>query len=144
MLYALVAPVAVLLPTALAVALPAGRAGLTTNVGAHGFTEILFAFASAFGNNGQNFAGLSANSPFYNVTTPVAMMLGRFALTIPALALAGSLARKVHRRHEGALPTGTPLFGGVVLATAIVMGALTFLPALALGPLADHFTLWMR
>jgi K+-transporting ATPase ATPase A chain len=144
MLYTLVAPVAVLLPTALAVVLPAGRAGLTTNTGAHGFTEILFAFASAYGNNGQSFAGLSVNSPFYNVMTGVAMLLGRFALVIPALALAGRFARAQRRTLEGALPTGTPLFGGVVFATASIVGALTFLPAVALGPLAEQLQMLTR
>jgi K+-transporting ATPase ATPase A chain len=144
MLYSLVAPVAVLLPTALAVVLPAGRAGLTTNTGAHGFSEILFAFTSAYGNNGQSFAGLSANSPFYNVMTGVAMLLGRFALVIPALALAGRFAHAQRRTYEGALPTGTPLFGGVVFATASIVSALTFLPAFALGPLAEQLRMLGR
>jgi K+-transporting ATPase ATPase A chain len=141
-LYTIIAPLGVLVPTAVAVLTPAGLAGLTTNTGAHGFTEILYAFASAFGNNGQNFAGLSANTPFYNVTTAVAMILGRFALVITALALAGRFASRRHRLGAdlGAVPTGSVLFGVVVVGTALIVGALTFMPALALGPLVEHFT----
>ncbi len=93
-LFTLTTPIAVLLPTAIAVLLPAGLAGLTTNGGPHGFTEVLYAYASCCANNGQAMAGLSANTPFYNVTTPAVMMLGRFGLAIPALALAGRLARR--------------------------------------------------
>jgi K+-transporting ATPase ATPase A chain len=139
-LYMIIAPLGMLVPTAVAVLMPAGLAGLTTNTGAHGFTEILYAFASAFGNNGQNFAGLSANTPFYNVATAVTMMLGRFALGITALALAGLLAsrRRALGAELGAVPTGSPLFGVVVVGTALIVGALTFLPALALGPLVEH------
>jgi K+-transporting ATPase ATPase A chain len=143
-LYSLVAPAAILSLTAVAVLAPAGVAGLATNTGAHGFTEILYAFTSAFGNNGQSFAGLNANSPFYNVTTAIAMMAGRFCLVIPALALAGHLARAPRRDNPGALSTGTVLFGGVVLATALIVGALTFLPALALGPVAEQLTMLSR
>jgi K+-transporting ATPase ATPase A chain len=122
---------------------PPGLAGLTTNSGAHGFTEILFAFASAFGNNGQNFAGLSANTPFYNISTIVVMMLGRFVLVVTALALAGEFAAR-RRRLEAELdvvPTGSPLFGMVLIGTALIVGALTYLPALALGPLLEHFSM---
>lgn len=140
-LYMLLAPGVILPLTAAAVLAPAGLAGLTTNAGAHGFTEIFYAYASAFGNNGQNFAGLSANSPFYNVTTGVAMLLGRFALPVTALALAGRFARRAPAAglEAGAVPTGTVLFGTIVLGAALVLGALTFFPALALGPLAEHF-----
>jgi K+-transporting ATPase ATPase A chain len=143
-LYSLAAPAAILLLTAAAVLTPAGVAGLTTNTGVHGFTEILFAFVSAFGNNGQSFAGLNANTPFYNVATAIAMMAGRFLLTIPALALAGQFAQARRRDNLGALSTGTLLFGGVVLATALIVGALTFLPALALGPVAEQLTMLGR
>jgi K+-transporting ATPase ATPase A chain len=142
MLYSLAAPAVILVLTAVAVVTSAGLAGVTTNAGTHGFTEILYAYASAFANNGQSFAGLSANTPFYNVTTGVAMMAGRFCLVVPALALAGQLARARRRDAVGALSTGTVLFGGVVLATAAIVGALTFLPAMALGPVAEQLTMW--
>lgn len=138
-LYMLIAPAAVLVPTAIAVLTDVGQAGLTTNSGAHAFTEIFYAYTSAFGNNGQNFAGLSANSPFYNVSTAVARMLGRLALVIPALALAGQFAKNKRRFDRGSVPTDTLLFGTMVVATAVVGDALTFLPALAVGPLAEHF-----
>jgi K+-transporting ATPase ATPase A chain len=138
LLYALCAPVVILMLTAVAVTTSAGIAGLTTNVGAHGFTEILFAYASSFANNGQSFAGLSANSPFYNVTTALAMMAGRFLLAISALALGGRLASAPRLSSEGSVPTDTILFGAVLIGTTVVVGALTFLPALALGPLAEH------
>jgi K+-transporting ATPase ATPase A chain len=138
-LYTVIAPLGVLVPTALAVVTPAGLAGLTTNTGPHGFTEILYAFASTFATNGQTFAGLSANTPFYNVVTMVAMVLGRFALGITALALAGQFASR--RRRSGAelgsVPTGSLLFGAAVVGTALIVGALTFAPALALGPVVE-------
>jgi K+-transporting ATPase ATPase A chain len=138
MLYALIAPAVVLILSAVAVSTASGRAGLTTNTGTHGFTEILFAYASSFANNGQTFAGLGANSPFYNVSTAVAMMAGRFLLAITALALAGRFASAHRFFKEGSVPTDTPLFGIVLVGTTIVVGALTFLPALALGPVAEH------
>ena len=144
MLYSLAAPAAILVFTAIALITSAGLTGLTTNSGTHGLTEVLYAYTSAFGNNGQSMAGLSANAPFYNATTGVAMLAGRFCLVIPALALAGQLARARRRDDVGALSTGTVLFGGVVLATAVIVGALTFLPALALGPVAEQLTMWNR
>jgi K+-transporting ATPase ATPase A chain len=144
MLYSLAAPAVILVLTAVAVVTPAGLAGLTTNSGSHGFTEILYAYASSFGNNGQAFAGLSVNAPFYNATTAIAMMAGRFALVIPALALAGQFARGRRRDNAGALSTGSVLFGGVVLATAVIVGALTFLPAMAIGPVAEQLTMLNR
>jgi K+-transporting ATPase ATPase A chain len=143
-LYSLVAPAAILVLTAVAVVVPAGTAGLTTNTGMHGLTEILFAFTSAFGNNGQTLGGLSSNAPFYNVATGIAMMAGRFCLVIPALALSGQFARARRRDNVGALSTGAILFGGVTLATALIVGALTFLPALALGPVAEQLTMLNR
>ena len=139
MLYNLAAPVTILILTALAVATTAGLAGLTTNSGPHGLSEIFYAYASALANNGQNFAGLSANSPFYNISTAVAMMVGRFGLGIAALALAGLFAAQRNRRGSAALPTDTPLFGGIVIGTALIVGALTYFPALALGPIVEHF-----
>lgn len=142
-LYTVVAPVAILVLTAITVVAAPGLAGLTTNQGAHGFTEILFAYASAFANNGQNFAGLSANSPFYNNMTAIAMMLGRFGLAIPALALAGSFASAPRREgaEVGTVPTSSLLFGGVMISTAVIVGALSFFPALALGPIVEHLSM---
>ena len=137
-LYTLLTPSIVLLLTGLAVATRAGTAGLTTNTGAHGFTEILFAYASSMANNGQNMAGLSANSVFYNATTAVAMLAGRFGLAALALALSGRFAAQ--RRWPttaGTLPSDSATFGALVLGTILLVGALCFLPALALGPLAE-------
>ncbi len=139
MLYTLVAPLGVLVLTALAVATAAGRAGLTTNGGPHGLTEILYAFTSTMANNGQTFGGLSANSPFYNVTTIVAMVLGRFALGVLALWLAGIFAGQRRRPATlGTLPTDSLQFAVVVVATAVLVGALTYLPAISLGPVVEH------
>ncbi len=139
MLYTLASPVAVLLPAALALMLPAGLAGLTTNTGPHGLTEIFYAYASCFANNGQSFGGLSANSPFYNLTTAFAMMAGRFGLAIPALALAGRFARQGRRPvTTGTLPTDSFQFAGLVVATAVIVVGLGFFPALALGPLVEQ------
>jgi K+-transporting ATPase ATPase A chain len=142
MVYTIVAPIAILGLVAIAVVAPAGLAGLTTNTGVHGFTEIVVAYTSAFANNGQSFAGLSANTPFYNITLAVAMLLGRFGLVIPALALAGSLSRKPARlSFPGTFPTDSLLFGSVIAGTLLIVGALTFLPTLALGPLIEHLTM---
>jgi K+-transporting ATPase ATPase A chain len=142
MLYVLAAPLFILVPTALAVTSAAGLAGLTTNDGAHGYTEILFAYTSSFANNGQTFAGLSTNSAFYNITTSVVMMAGRFALAVPALALAGSLAAQGRRPvHIGTVPTDSVSFGFMLIMTALIVGALSYFPALALGPILEHLTL---
>jgi len=139
MLYTLASPLAVLVPTALAVRTPAGLSALTTNTGTHGFTEILFAFTSCFANNGQTFAGLAANSIFYNAATVIAMMIGRFGLAVPALALAGRFAAQGRRPETaGTFPTDSFLFALVVLGTALIVGALTFFPALCLGPIAEQ------
>jgi K+-transporting ATPase ATPase A chain len=143
MLYMLAAPVVLLGLTGVAVSTGAGIVGLTTNEGAHGLTEIFYGYASSFANNGQNLAGLSANSPFYNVTTAAAMMMGRFALAIPALALAGSFAQQGRRPVTvGTLPTDSFQFGVFLGATAIVVGALSYLPILVLGPILEHLTLF--
>ena len=143
MLYMLAAPFAVLVFSALAIATQSGLDGLTTNDGAHGFSEIFYAYTSAFANNGQNFAGLSANSIFYNVTTAAAMMIGRFGLAIPALALAGSFAAQGRRvTTVGTLPTDSFSFGIFLAGTAIVVGALSYFPALALGPILEHLSLF--
>ncbi|CAN5697381.1 potassium-transporting ATPase subunit KdpA [soil metagenome] len=139
-LYALLGPIAILLPSAIALVTNDGLAGLTTNSGAHGLSEIVYAFSSSTANNGQNFAGLSANSVFYNLATAFSMLIGRFGLALAALALAGLVAAQQRRpTTAGTLPTDTPLFGGIVIGTAIIVGALTYLPVLALGPIYEHF-----
>jgi len=139
MLFALAAPLFILPLTAIAVSTTAGLSGLTTNGGSHGFTEILFAYSSSFANNGQTFAGLSANTPFYNLTTALAMVAGRLALAIPALAFAALFARqKVTPSSSGTLPTHSFLFGVLLTACLIIMVALSYLPALALGPILER------
>jgi len=139
MTYTLAGPVVLLVLAALAVATDAGRAGLTTNSGPHGLTEILFAYTSNTANNGQTFGGLSANSPFYNLTTIVAMLVGRFGLGVLALALAGIVVGQRRRPATlGTLPTDSFQFGVVIVGTAILVGALTFFPAWALGPVVEH------
>ncbi|HKI26432.1 MAG TPA: potassium-transporting ATPase subunit KdpA [Candidatus Sulfotelmatobacter sp.] len=138
-LYILAVPLAILPLTAVAVATRAGLAGLTTNTGAHGLTEIMVAFASCTANNGQSFAGLNANTPFYNLTTSLAMMVGRFGLAIPALALAGHFAAQPRRfGGEGTIRTDSFIFGILLLATALIVCGLSFFPALTLGPVLDH------
>jgi len=139
MLYALAGPLAILPLTAIAVSTKAGLAGLTVNGGPHGFTAILFGYVSCFANNGQAFASLHANTPFYNVTTALVMIAGRFALAIPALGLAGLFARQ--RRTPvslGTLPTDSVTFGVLVTACILIMTALSYLPALALGPVLER------
>jgi K+-transporting ATPase ATPase A chain len=134
----LVPPLVVLVGAALAVSLDAGRAGIL-NPGAHGFSEILYALSSAGNNNGSAFGGLTANTPFYNTLLGFAMLLARYWLAIPVLAIAGSLAaKKIVPASAGTLPTHTPLFVLLLVGTVIVVGALTFVPALALGPVAEH------
>jgi potassium-transporting ATPase potassium-binding subunit len=137
-LYAVLTPAVVLVLTGVALATNAGRAGLVTNTGARGFTEVLFAYASSMANNGQSMAGLNANSVFYNATTAVAMLAGRFGLAALALALAGRFAAQ--RRlptTEGTLPSDSAMFGVLLLGTILLIAALSFLPALALGPIAE-------
>jgi potassium-transporting ATPase potassium-binding subunit len=139
MLYALVAPLFILSLTAIAISSKAGLAGLTTNHGPHGFTEILFAYASCFANNGQSFAGLNSNTVFYNLTTAMAMMAGRFGLAIPALAFAGLFGRqKITPSSSGTLPTDSLMFGVVLAACLLIVAALSYLPALALGPVLER------
>jgi potassium-transporting ATPase potassium-binding subunit len=128
----------VVIGTAIGVMAPAGLSGLTTNAGTHGFSEILYAFSSASNNNGSAFGGLAVNTPFYNVILSVCMFFARFPLAIGMLAIAGSLAAKKQVPvSAGTLPTHTPLFIVLLASTVIVVGALTFLPALALGPIAE-------
>jgi len=139
MLYALAAPLVILPLTAIAVSTRLGLAGLTTNGGPHGFAEILFAYTSCFANNGQSFAGLSANTPFYNLTTAFAMMVGRFGLAIPALALAALFGRQRNTPStSGTLPTHSFSFGVLLTTCLITMVALSYLPALALGPFLER------
>ena len=139
MLFALAAPLFVLPLTAIAVSTRVGLSGLTTNSGPHGLTEILFAYASCFANNGQTFAGLSVNIPFYNLSTSLAMMAGRFALAIPALAFAALFARQRNTpSSSGTLPTHSFLFGVLLTACLIIMVALSYLPVLALGPILER------
>ena len=124
--------------TALAIATPAGAAAIA-NPGAHGFSEVLYALSSAANNNGSAFGGLSANTPFYNTLLGVCMFLARFPLAIGMLAIAGSLAAKKHvPPSAGTLPKHTPLFVTLLAITVVIVGALTFLPALALGPIAEQ------
>ena len=120
-------------------ALPAGRATIF-NPGVHGFSEVLYAYSSAGNNNGSAFAGLGANNPFYNVMLGLAMFFSRYALMVPILALAGSLAaKKKVPAGPGTLPTHGPLFVALLVGTVLIVGALTFLPALAVGPIVEHF-----
>ncbi|MBU2641438.1 MAG: potassium-transporting ATPase subunit KdpA [Thiobacillus sp.] len=134
----LVPPLAVLVGGALAVSLDAGLAGIF-NPGAHGFSEVLYALSSAGNNNGSAFGGLSANTPFYNTLLGFAMLLARYWVMIPVLAIAGALAaKKIVPASAGTLPTHTPLFVLLLIGTVIVVGALTFVPALALGPVVEH------
>jgi len=135
----LLPPLIVLVGTAIAVLIEPGKAGVA-NPGAHGFSEILYAFSSAGNNNGSAFGGLSANTPFYNSALGIAMLLSRYWLIIPVLAVAGSFAaKKTVPAGPGTLPTHTPLFVALIIGTVALVGALTFVPALALGPVVEHF-----
>jgi K+-transporting ATPase ATPase A chain len=134
----LVMPIVVVVMTGIAVAVPAGRSAIE-NHGPHGFTEILYAFTSQANNNGSAFAGLSANTPFYNIAGGIAMLLGRFAVMIPVLALAGTLAAKgIVPASAGTFRTDTPLFIGLLVGVILIVGGLTFFPAVALGPIAEQ------
>ncbi len=140
----LAVPVLVLAGTAVAVVLDAGKAGLA-NPGAHGFSEVLYAFTSAANNNGSAFAGLSANTPFYNTLLAIAMWFGRFAVIVPVLAIAGSLAAKQKLNPtSGTLPTHGPMFVFLLVAIVVLVGVLNYVPALALGPVAEHLQLFAR
>jgi K+-transporting ATPase ATPase A chain len=134
----LVPVLTVLFGTAIAVLLPAGRAG-AFNPGPHGFSEILYGFSSAANNNGSAFAGLGANTVFYNVALAIAMLIGRYGLAVAALAIAGSLAmKKKVPETSGTLPTHTPLFVFWLIAIVVILGALSFIPALSLGPIVEQ------
>jgi K+-transporting ATPase ATPase A chain len=134
----LVPPVVVLIGTAIACVLPAALAS-RNNPGAHGFSELLYAFSSAGNNNGSAFAGLSADTPFYNFALGLVMLMGRYWVMLPVLAIAGSLARKKKASASaGTLRTDGPLFVVLLIAVVVVVGALSFIPALALGPVVEH------
>lgn len=138
----LVTPILVLAGTAIAVLAGAGKAGIA-NPGAHGFSEILYALTSAANNNGSAFAGLSANTPFYNTLLGIAMWLGRFGVIVPVLAIAGSLAAKKRLPvTAGTMPTHGPLFVTLLIGTVLLVGLLNYVPALALGPVVEHLMLW--
>ncbi|RNA74899.1 potassium-transporting ATPase subunit KdpA [[Curtobacterium] plantarum] len=137
----LVTPTLVLIGTALAMMTDAGRSAMA-NPGIHGFSEVLYAVSSAANNNGSAFAGLSANTPFWNLLLAACMLLGRFGIIIPVMAIAGAMAvKKVQPVGNGTLPTHGPLFIGLLIGTVLLVGALTFIPALALGPVAEHLQL---
>ena len=139
MLAVLILPLSILGFTSVALVLPAGLAGLL-NQGPHGLSEILYAYTSATANNGSAFAGLTANTPWYNTTLGIAMLLGRFAYAIPVIAIAGSLAAKPKLgATNGTFPTDGPLFVGLLIGVILIMGGLQFFPALALGPIVEHF-----
>ena len=132
---------AILALSAVAVVLPMGLAGIQ-DAGPHGFSEVLYAYTSGANNNGSAFAGLGANTPFYNITIGLAMLMGRFLLIIPVLAIAGSLAaKKTVPASAGTLPTTGPLFIGLVIGVTLIVGGLTFFPALALGPIVEHLAM---
>jgi len=138
----LVTPILVLTGTAIAVMADAGKVGVA-NPGAHGFSEILYAFTSAANNNGSAFAGLSANTPFYNTMLGLVMWLGRFGVIVPVLAIAGALASKKRLPvTAGTMPTHGPLFVTLLIGTVLLVGLLNYVPALALGPVVEHFMLW--
>ncbi len=138
----LIMPLTVLVLTAIGVMTSAGKATIF-NPGAHGFSEVLYLFTSQGNNNGSAFAGIGANNPFYNLTGGVDMIIGRFFLAVPTLALAGSLVKKKKTPESaGTLPTHTPLFIVWLIAVVILVGALNFFPALALGPIVEHLMLW--
>jgi K+-transporting ATPase ATPase A chain len=140
----LVTPLLVLLGTAVAVIADAGRAGVA-NPGPHGFSEVLYALSSAANNNGSAFAGLSANTPFFNVLLAAAMWFGRFAVIVPVLAIAGSLAAKKRLAVTGGtLPTHGPLFVFLLMGTVLLVGLLNYVPALALGPVVEHLMLFAK
>jgi potassium-transporting ATPase potassium-binding subunit len=138
----LVTPLLVLAGTAIAVMMDAGKAGIS-NPGAHGYSEILYAFTSAANNNGSAFAGISANTPFYNTMLGIAMWFGRFGVIVPVLAIAGSMAAKKRiAATEGTMPTHGPLFISLLIGVVLLVGLLNYVPALALGPVIEHLVLW--
>jgi K+-transporting ATPase ATPase A chain len=141
MLAILILPLMYLGWTAVATVLPSAVASIA-NPGPHGFTEILYAYTSQTGNNGSAFAGLNGNTPFYNITGGIAMLVGRFIMIIPAMAIAGSLAnKKIVPPSAGTFPTTGGLFIGLLVGVILIVGGLTFFPALALGPIVEHLAM---
>jgi K+-transporting ATPase ATPase A chain len=139
MLYVLVFPLVILGFSAWAAVAPYGLSSLN-NAGPHGLSEIVYAFTSAAGNNGSAFAGISANTLFYNVTLGLTMLAGRFLMIVPALAIAGVLAgKKSSPPGPGTLPTTGPLFAALLVGVIVIVGALTFFPVLSLSPIVEHF-----
>jgi potassium-transporting ATPase potassium-binding subunit len=139
MMAVLVLPLVILGFTATATMLPKALASLA-NAGPHGLSEILYAYSSATGNNGSAFAGLSANTPWYNTTLGIAMLLGRFAYVIPVMAIAGSIAaKKKTPESPGTFPTHGALFVGLLIGVILILGGLQYFPALSLGPVVEHF-----
>jgi potassium-transporting ATPase potassium-binding subunit len=137
----LILPFSILGFSAIATVVDAGLAG-PANQGPHGFSEILYAYTSGTGNNGSAFAGISANTLFYNTTIGLAMFIGRFLMIVPMVAIAGSLAaKKIVPASAGTFPTNGPLFVGLVVGVILIVGGLTFFPALALGPIVEHFAM---
>jgi K+-transporting ATPase ATPase A chain len=141
MLAILILPLSILGFSAIATVVDAGLAG-PANQGPHGFTEILYAYTSGTANNGSAFAGISANTMFYNSTIGLAMFIGRFLMIVPMVAIAGSLAaKKIVPASAGTFPTHGPLFVGLLVGVILIVGGLTYFPALALGPLVEHFAM---
>jgi K+-transporting ATPase ATPase A chain len=141
MLAILILPLMILGWTAVAVVIPSAVASMA-NPGPHGFSEVLYAYTSQTANNGSAFAGLTGNTLFYNLTGGIAMLVGRFWMIIPAMAIAGSLAaKKTVPPSAGAFPTTGGLFVGLVVGVILILGGLTFFPALALGPIVEHFAM---
>jgi K+-transporting ATPase ATPase A chain len=139
MLYVLVFPLVILAFTAWSSVVPYGLSS-RSDAGPHGLSEILYAFTSAAGNNGSAFAGLDANTPWYNVSLGIAMLAGRFLMIVPALAIAGILAGKTSvPPGPGTLPTNGPLFATLLVGVVVIVGALTFFPVLGLSPIVEHF-----
>ena len=138
----LVVPATILVLTSVATVLPAGLAGLS-NAGPHGFSQLLYAYTSTAATNGSAFTGLSANTNFFNLTLALAMLCGRFLVIIPVLAIAGSLAEKAKVPVlPGTLPTDGIQFVLLIVGTVLILGALTFFPVLAVGPLAEHYSMY--
>jgi K+-transporting ATPase ATPase A chain len=139
MLAVLILPLSILGFSAVAAVLPVALGGLL-NHGPHGLSEIIYAYSSATGNNGSAFAGLTANAPWWDTTLGIAMLLGRFAYIVPVMAIVGSLAAKPKlTASAGTFPTDGPLFIGLLIGVILIMGGLQFFPALALGPIVEHF-----
>jgi len=143
MLYVLIFPLVILVLTAVSVLAPGFGTSQLSNAGPHGLSEILYAFTSGTGNNGSAFAGISANTYWYNTTLGVAMLMGRFLMIVPMLAVAGNLARKkLVPPSLGTFPVTTPLFTVLLVSVIVIVGALTFFPALSLGPIVEHLLMY--